>query len=324
MGEEAYVRKFSFRKYEGIRRGRLWRTWSVAQYNMSHQWQRSKALKILIGFIVFNFVIQNMIILMMKESFLNNPLGISNTPNEYLEDQIRNILRGIVSFQTNISAPGSGTTFTFGGQSILILICVILMGSGLIADDTRYRATEIYYSEINKTEYILGKFGAFLLFGNLFFTLPHILEWGLLVVGIGGVDIFAALPLLIEVIIFTEVVSFVYGSMVLAFSSLTEKRMYAGLMMFVLIFLISMLIPSITYNAKEFTPLFYLDIFTTLLVFSYMLEGAATVNFYLGFETIVIDLKGLEGMLVIPIIALFICTGLIIVIYQVIWKDRVL
>jgi ABC-type transport system involved in multi-copper enzyme maturation permease subunit len=287
---------------------------------MSHQWQRSRALKILIGFIVFTFVVQNMAILMMKDAFMNSPLGESITANQYLEDQLRNILRGIVSFQTNISAPGSGVSMSFGGQSIMILICVILMGSGLISDDTRYRATEVYYSKVSKTEYIMGKYGAFLLFGNLFFTLPYVIEWGLLVIGIGGVDVIAALPLLVEVIIFTEVVTLVYGSIVLAFSSLTEKRLYAGLTMFILIFMTSMLVPALTYQASEFTPLFYLDIFTTLLVFSYMLEGTTTVIFSLDFNTIALDLTGFEGMLVFPVLALFICAGLLIVLYQVVWK----
>ena len=45
MKEETYARKFGFLPYRGTRRGRLWRIWSIAWTNLSHQWNRSSIIK---------------------------------------------------------------------------------------------------------------------------------------------------------------------------------------------------------------------------------------------------------------------------------------
>ncbi len=310
--DETFVRKFSFRDFEGERKGRLWRIWSVAVFNMTHQWNRSSWLKILIGFVVMMLLIQNMILLLIKDQFLL--MGM--TPTEFFTDQIRGTAMGIVQFYNTISTP-DGLSISLSGISLFMLICVVLMGSGLIADDIQFKATEVYYAKLNKSEYILGKFGAFFLFGNLFFTLPMVVEWLLLGIGIGNVDMIAALPLLLEVVIFTEVVTLVYGSISLAFSSLTTKRLYAGLIMFIVVFLISIIVPSLTFQATEFTPLMYIDIFSVLAVFANILAGKSSVVWNGVQGPITLDLTSTAGLMVIPILGFYILAGLAIVVFQV-------
>ncbi|MFX0092460.1 MAG: ABC transporter permease [Candidatus Hodarchaeota archaeon] len=314
--DETFVRKFAFREFEGSRRGRLWRIWSIATFNMIHQWNRSTWLKILFGFIVFIYVIQNMVLLALKDMFLNPSMGGTLTPNEFFVRQLRGIAGGMVQFTNTIMSEG-GTTVSIGGTSVFILICVVLMGAGLIADDMQFKATEVYYAKLNRSEYILGKFGAFFLFGNLIFTLPVVLEWLLLGIGIGNVDMIAALPVLIEMIIFTEVITLVYGSIALAFSSLTSNRLYAGVSMFIVIFLISIIVPSLTFQATEFTPLIYLDIFSALFVFGKILAGEKTVEWLGAQGSVTLDLTSVEGLIVIPIIGFYILAGLAIVAFQV-------
>lgn len=321
MTEETFVQTFTFRPYTGTRKGRLWRLFSVSWFNMTYQWARSRWLKILIGFIVFTFIMQNMFVI-----FLVDMLSADQTPNQILETQLWNFVRGIVQWNTVITSEGdtgdANVSMSIGGTSIMILICVVLMGSGLISDDMRYKATEVYYSRLSKTEYIIGKYGAFFLFGNLFFTLPYVLEFFLLVMGIGNIDLIAAIPLLLQVIIFTEAVTLVYGSIIIAFSSITSKRLYAGMTMFMMVFVLGILIQAFTMDMTEFTPLIYFDIFTLLLVFSFMLAGDTSIQFLnMNFEYVSIDLSGQAGFLVIPFILLYIVLGLLILVFQILWRQ---
>jgi hypothetical protein len=322
--EEAYVRKFAFRKFEGLRKGRLYRVWSVASFNMVHQWSRSRAMKILIGFIAFAFVLINMFTLLLAEVMLE---FTGMTPNQYMEDSMWNLVRSFVSFvdggSTRIGQSSMGPSVQVGGLSIFFLICVVLMGSGLVSDDIRFKATEIYYSKLDKVEYIAAKYIAFILFGNLILTLPCIIEWGLLVSGIYGVDLFAVLPVLVEVIVFTEVIILAFGSIAIAISSLTNRRLYAGLVMFVGTFLVSMwIVPTLMGGqGGQNTYFIFLDIPSVLNAFSYMLAGETSAPIaFEGGTTVLLDLTALEGLLIIPAIIGYIALGLGIFAYQVMWR----
>ena len=317
--EETYVREFAFRPYTGTREGRLYRIWSIATFNFKHKWKNSWGIKVIIGFIIFSFVIQNMFLLGMKEILL-----VGTTPTEMVKEYSWYFSRSLFQFANTIEAEES--SMSIGGMSLFVLIAIIIMGQGLISDDRQFKATEVYYSKINKIEYIIGKFGAFYIFGTLCFTLPAILEWVLLVVGIGNVDIIEVLPTLIGLIIFTQTCTLVFGSLILAFSSLTDRRIYAGLSMFIMVFLLSILVPSFTWQALEFTPFMYLDIFTVLIVFSYMLAGFKeiayiTSNDFITEQNIIFDLTGLAGQLTYVFIIGFILLGLSIVAIQVFWRN---
>lgn len=313
--DETFVREFAFRPYTGLRTGRLNRIWSISVFNFKHRWRNSWGLKVIIGFIVFTFVIQNMFLLSMK-----NFLLVGTTPDALVKEYAWFFSRSLFQFANNIDTEED--SMSIGGMSLFVLIGVIIMGQGLLADDKQFKATEVYYSKVNKSEYIIGKIGAFYIFGTVCFTLPAILEWSLLVVGVGGVNVFELLPTLIGLIIFTQVSTLVFGSIIMAFSSLTSRKLYAGLSVFIMVFLLSVLVPSLTWQSREFTPLMYFDIFTVLIVFSHLLAGAKeityiTSNGYINDQNIIFDLTKDAGIYTYIFIIGFILLGLGIVAYQV-------
>lgn len=247
----------------------------------------------------------------------------ASTANEILEDHLWNTVRDFTRFRVMITSLDETDPTFDTGYSIIMLIGVVMMGAGLISDDLKYKVSEIYDSKIERSEYLLGKYGSLLIFGNLFYTFPCVLEWILLVVGIGGaVDIFVAFPVLCGVIVFTEILTLVLSSIILVFSSLTRRRLYAGLLAFMFFLSSTIVVQSLTSQAEVFEPIMYLDFFTVLSVFSYILEGETSVIYYSSEpEGIILDLTGLAGTLVIPTIIVFIVGGLLICSYRVLWRN---
>lgn len=318
-----YVRKFSFRSFEGVRKGRIYRLWAISWQWWTHQWARSRAVKVLLGFLIFILVITNLMLLTFKDMMLADP---SITTNILLKDNLLSLIRGLVTFQTEYSAThGSGATesFSIGGLSIFILILVALVGSGLISDDVSNLTTEIYYSKLERHEYILGKYGAFLIFGNLIIVLPFILEYLLLVVGLGNIDLIESLPVLFQSILITEIMVITFASIVLGFSALTSRRLYAGLTSFMFLFVMNMLIPSLAFTGEEVGFQILFDVLSLLLLASYIITGTTEVSFNAFGEQKLIDLasgSGLESWMVIGALGVYILLGFLIVVYQVYWR----
>ena len=335
---DAYVRKFSFRAFEGVRKGRVYRLWATSWQWWTHQWERSRAIKVLLGFIIFILVITNLFLLSFKDFMLYEPgtriplinptTGEPMTTNNLLEQNLLELVRGLVTFQTSFSSqtPGGGEMgMSIGGLSIFILILIALVGSGLIADDVSNLTTEIYYSKLERHEYILGKFGAFFLFGNLVIVLPMVLEFFLLVAGLGEISLIQAFPVLIQTIIITEIIVLTFASIVLGFSALTSRRLYAGLAAFMFLFVLNMIIPSLAFSGQGevgFQILF--DVLTLLLLTSFIITGTTEVIYYPHGETseisYIIDLangSGIESWMVIGALAMYILLGFAIVVYQV-------
>ena len=106
----------------------------------------------------------------------------SESPNDLLEDHLWGTIRKFIRFQVLIAAPDEIDPVFDTGYSIFMLIGLILIGAGLISDDKRYKVLDIYDSKIDRKTYLTGKYGTLILFGNLLFTLPCIIEWGLLII----------------------------------------------------------------------------------------------------------------------------------------------
>lgn len=321
--DKTYARKFGFYPYQGTRRGKTWRIWSIARFNLSHQWNRSRFVKIWIGFIVFILVLSNLMLISGSTSILVP----TESPNEVLEDHIWSTIRKFVRFQVLITASDEMDPVFDTGYSIFMLIGLIMIGAGLISDDKKYKALEIYDSRIDRTSYLTGKFGSLVLFGNLLFTLPCIAEWVLLVVGLEGVDILKAIPVLISVILFTETMILVLASIVLTFSSITENRLYSGVIAFGFFLSLAKVISGFIGVTDTFTPLMYLDFFTALSVLTFLLQGEVSVVYYntsiTGIDyNLILDLSGQAGTLVLLFLGLFICLSLLICYYQVVWKHH--
>ncbi|MHA2053179.1 MAG: hypothetical protein ACW99F_06210 [Candidatus Hodarchaeales archaeon] len=319
---KAYVREDTFQPFTGVRKGKLRRMWAIAWFNLVYQWKRSFLVKIWIGFIVFMLILSNLMIFagpayLMPES----------TPNEILEEHLWGTVRKFVRFQVLIAAPADIDPVFDTGYSIFILIGIIMIGAGLISDDKRTRMTEIYDSRIHRREYLVSKFSSLILFGNILLTIPSIIEWILLIIGIEGVNILKAIPVLLGVVLFTEVCILVIAGFVLTFSSLTQKRLYAGIFSFSFFLLVSKVISYAIGVVETFTPIIYLDFFTVLSVLSYWIQGEKSVIYYdtslngIDFN-FTIDLTSQAGMLLFPFIGFFISFSLLICFYQVVWKHN--
>jgi hypothetical protein len=320
MGEKAYVKTLKFRPYDGSRRGRFWRVVYIAWFNMAHQWRRSRVLKLVVALILFILVLSNLGLLTGIDTLLE-----TKTANEVLEDHLWGTIRNFVRFQVMITSPDEVDPVFDTGYSFIMLIGLIMMGAGLISDDLRNKVMEVYDAKIDRGAYLLGKYGALIIFGNILFTIPCILEWFLIVVGIRGVDIIAALPLLLGVIIFTEVLILVLTSFILTFSSLTRKRLYAGLFVFLFFLVIANIRSALVGPTEVFSPLMYLDFFTVLSVLSFMLQGEESVIYYdttfSGVDfNLPLDLTGFAGVLVIPVLFFFIIASLSICSFKLIWR----
>jgi hypothetical protein len=320
MGEKAYVKTLKFRPYDGSRRGRFWRVFHIAWFNTTHQWYRSRVLKLVIAFIFFILILSNLGLL----TGINAQLE-TKTANEVLEDHLWGTIRNFVRFQVMVTSPDETDPVFDTGYSFIMLIGLIIMGSGLISDDMRNKVMEVYDAKIDRGVYLLGKYGALIIFGNMLFTIPCILEWLLVVVGIRGVDIVAALPLLFGVIIFTEVLILVLTSFILTFSSLTQKRLYAGLFVFLFFLVIANVRSALVGPTEVFSPLIYLDFFTVLSILSFIFQGEKTVIYYdttiTGVDfNLPLDLTGLAGVLVIPALFFFILVSLSICSFQLLWR----
>lgn len=313
-----YVREFSFRSFEGIRKGRIYRLWAISWQWWTHQWARSRAVKALLGLLIFTLVITNLMLLTFRDPSINT--------NIVLEDNLLSLIRGLVTFQTEYSSThGSGprASFSIGGLSIFILILVALVGSGLISDDVSNLTTEIYYSKLERHEYILGKYGAFMIFGNLIIVLPFILEYILLVVGLGNIDLIETIPVLIQSIVITEVMVITFASVVLGFSALTSRRLYAGLASFMFLFVMNMLIPSLAFTGEEVGFPILFDVLSLLLLASYVITGTTEISFNAFGEQKIINLasgSGVESWMVIGALGIYVLVGFLIVVYQVYWR----
>jgi len=261
--------------------------------------------------------------LMFKDFMLVDP---SITTNDLLRDNLLSLIRGLVTFQTEYSSThGSGprASFSIGGLSIFILILVALVGSGLISDDVSNLTTEIYYSKLERHEYILGKYGAFMIFGNLIIVLPFILEYILLVVGLGNIDLIETIPVLIQSIVITEVMVITFASVVLGFSALTSRRLYAGLASFMFLFVMNMLIPSLAFTGEEVGFPILFDVLSLLLLASYVITGTTEISFNAFGEQKIINLasgSGVESWMVIGALGIYVLVGFLIVVYQVYWR----
>ena len=319
MKDQAYAKKFEFRSWNEARRGRAWRIWSVAWFNLTLQWKRSRFLKLIMVFIIF--------ILLLSNLWLLNNINIlleTFTPNEVLENHLWGTFRKFVRFQVLITSPSELDPVFDTGYSIFMLIGFIMMGSGLISDDLQHQAFELYDTKINRIDFLLGKYGALLLFGNVLFTFPCICEWFLVVIGVPQVDIIQAIPILLGIIIFTEVLTLILTSIILAFSSLTQKRLFAGVFTFGFLLLTSKVISALVGLSDTFTPIMYLDLFTVLSVFSYLITGEKSVIYYdtsvTGVDfSLLIDLTSLAGSLVLPFILFFLFLGFLICTYRLVW-----
>jgi len=126
-----------------------------------------------------------------------------------------------------------------GQQEIFVFIVSILIGAGLIADDRRANALQIYLSKpLTRVEYIVGKLGTLIMVLTFVTWLPAMLLLLLQMLFAGSTQFLREHLFLIPAItLFAGVQVFVSSFTMLALSSLSKSRrfvamMYAGTLFF--------------------------------------------------------------------------------------------
>ncbi|MHA1945239.1 MAG: hypothetical protein ACW97W_03965 [Candidatus Hodarchaeales archaeon] len=322
---DGHAKRFQFRSFNGIRRGRIYRLCAVSWGWWKHQWQGSRLVKILMAVLLLYFVLTNLLMLSLIDMKRQANPDLTNT--DILRVVLLQLVRGVVSFQTEFYASGEVSEsfmFSLGGLSILFCTFMVLIGSGLIADDVSNKMTDIYFSKLERYDYIIGKYGAFMIFGNIVITLPSILEFFLLFVGIGKINFISVFPLLFQVILITEVFIVIYASIFLSFSALTQRKLYAGITAFMFIFITNMVIPTLAFASEgEINLAILFDILSLLLISSYILEGVTDLRYIAGKEFYSLNLvsgSGIDSWIIMGALAFYVGVGLLVVSAQVYWK----
>jgi ABC-type transport system involved in multi-copper enzyme maturation permease subunit len=124
-------------------------------------------------------------------------------------------------------------------QNVFVFFIAILIGAGLIADDRRANALQLYLSRpLTRAEYVVGKLAALAAFLGLVTWLPAMLLVVLQVIFAGSFEFLRANLFIVPAItLFSLVQIIVTSCTILALSSLTTNRrfvaiMYAGVIFF--------------------------------------------------------------------------------------------
>ena len=142
--------------------------------------------------------------------------------------------------QASFLAPTASTFREFLGlQSLFVFFITLYVGSGLIANDRRANALQIYLSKpLTRVEYVIGKLVTLVVFLTAVTWVPAIMLLLLQIMFAGNLTFLKAnLFLFPAITLFSAVLVLTSAFSMLALSSLTKSRrfvavMYAGLLFF--------------------------------------------------------------------------------------------
>jgi ABC-2 type transport system permease protein len=126
-----------------------------------------------------------------------------------------------------------------GQQDIFVFFITVYVGSGLIANDRRANALQIYLSKpLTRGEYIFGKLAILMIFLLLVTGVPGLMLLILQILFTGDLTFFRAnLHLLPAIALFSFLQAITAASTMLALSSLSKSSRYVGILYAALIFL---------------------------------------------------------------------------------------
>ncbi len=321
---ETYVRKFSFRPFSGVRRGRLYRVFAIGWFNLVESVRRSGFTKFLLFMMVISLIIQDVVPIVMTRFLAPGYL-------EYLGITVNDLFRGVytesvlgmvaltnrigVDFMSGFSL----FSFTSIGTSLMWLLLLSIIGGGLVADDKLFRTTEAYYSRVSRFEYIIGKLLSLVIFSTLVITLPAALQYTLLTMGL-NTSFAANADLLLWAIGFTTMAAVALSLLMLSISSLTKRRGVATLVLFIFAIVMSGLPSAFGSLYASDSPTLLIDfvgciamIGTMMLGRSYIIVNGSRVDFYNG--------SGLEGYMVVAVVGLVFLIGFLILFMNLLRRD---
>jgi len=135
--------------------------------------------------------------------------------------------------QLSIIAPSAATFRQFlSFQEPFVFFITIFTGAGLIANDMRANALQIYLAKpMSRFEYLAGKFAVLAFFVLLVTWLPATMLLVIQIVFAGNLQFISANLYLIPAILLTTVIeTIVLGMVMLALSSLSKSARFVGIM----------------------------------------------------------------------------------------------
>ena len=122
-------------------------------------------------------------------------------------------------------------------QSALTILVVILAGSGLIANDRKYGALQIYFSRpVTRRDYIVGKFAVIAFYCSLVTLIPALFLFLIKILlseDLGFLGQYYWVPF--SILACGGCMILIYGTLILALSSLGKGSRFAGIGFFIVI-----------------------------------------------------------------------------------------
>lgn len=314
-----FVKKFSYRDYQGDRTNRVSRVFSLAFFEMINTWRKSTIGKILLAFIVFI----NIFVVVL----LGVP-SLGNVTNSLAVQTVLNSAVHYVSMTPEIPIlPSTSQAATFSpGIGILIIALLSIAGSGFFADDKQGKVIEIYLSRMRRIDYAIGKFLGMFLYCNVFVTLPILIVsiWYIQGFGLNQLDF---IGLYVSLVVSGAMISSLFTIVILLLSSLVDKRAYASLTFFIGYFLFDSL-ARVLYISNSSDNMYLLIVPSYLLVLLiYVIAG----NMNLGIRPIgegristgqisALSLNngiGLQWWHVLVVVFVVLAIGLILLLYKI-------
>ncbi len=321
MSDDAYVRRFGFRSFEGVRLGRLYRVFTLAWFNLREGIRRSGFTKMLLIFMFFSLLVQDIVAIIIGSILPVHLLGM--TVNELFRITYSDSILGMISLVNRITAVEAGSLIFLqlfsGANSFMFLLLLAIVGGGMIADDQLNRTTEAYFSRISRFEYVLGKLLGLVMFSAIIIILPTLIQYFLLSQGL-GTDFIANLDLLAWGIVVTIISSVVLSILALTFSSLTSRRSLATLSLFISAIMMSALPTALGAMSQAESLLILLDFVGCLSLLGAMMLGRHSVDIN-GQLFVFNNGIGLEGPMVLVMVGLMIAVGVLVLFFKVYRRD---
>ncbi len=319
--DDAYVRAFRFRRFEGKRNGRLYRVMSIAWFNFRHAIAKSWFTKLILILIVMGLLMQALIMFISAQFYtIYYPESDINVLfRKYYAESILNMfsLINFILIEPSFYFFGLATMITGGGFSYILLIS--LVSGGLIADDKLHHFDEAYFSHVTRWEYLFGKLLSLMLFSFLLVMGPALMQFFILSSSL-KIDFVQHLGLLAWALGFTFIATLILSLLALTISSLTTRRTIATLIFFMMLIMLSLFPAIFSSSLFQETPIFLIDLMLVIDMFGLILLGES--QFKVSFRDFnLIDGVGIEYidvMLVIYIVILF----TIIVLYLQVIRRR--
>ena len=314
-----FVKKFSYRDYEGPRTSRMSRIFSIATFEVVNTWKKSTLGKIILGFVVFLNVFQILI--------LTQVANITVTDKH--EYAIQAVFKTAVDYlsinSVNPILPSDNTVVSFSFNiGFLIIALLAIAGSGFFADDRQGKVVEIYLSRMKRGDYALGKVIGMFLYCSVFITVPFLVISIYQVQSLGQ-NQFDFLGIYLSLLISGSIISGIFTIFTLILSSLVEKRAYASLSFFIGYILIDSLSQSFYLSDPSNQMLLLLVPSYVISLLIYTVGGHFNLGYRPGgvfgggpIEPLVLnDGIGLEWFHVIGVVLIVFIIGLLFLLYKI-------